>query len=60
MYQWVLESYKKVWEIEHMSILDTINNLDILYANQGKFQKAKAMYWRLLEDYKKVLGPKHI
>jgi tetratricopeptide (TPR) repeat protein len=42
-----------------MSTLDTVNNLGILYKNQGKLAEAEAIYIRALEGYEKALGPDH-
>ncbi len=46
MYQRALEGYEKAWGPEHTSTLDTLNNLGILYANQGKMVEAEAMFRR--------------
>jgi hypothetical protein len=35
---------------KHMSTLDTVNNLGVLYKNQGKHTKAEAMYVRCYKD----------
>ena len=35
---------------------NTVNNLGVLYADQGRFQEAEAMYKRALKGYKKTLG----
>jgi predicted S18 family serine protease len=43
--------HKKAWGTEHMSTLDTVNNLDMLYAGQGKMMEAEAMYMRALQGY---------
>ena len=39
--------------------LDTVNNLGILYADQGKLAEAEAMYIRALQGKEEALGPKH-
>ncbi|KXJ85413.1 Tetratricopeptide repeat-domain-containing protein, partial [Microdochium bolleyi] len=37
----------------------TVNNLGILYRNQGKLDEAEKMYLRALRGYEKALGPDH-
>jgi tetratricopeptide (TPR) repeat protein len=54
MYQRALRGYEKVWGLEHTSTLDTVNNLGILYASQGKLIEAEQMYQRALQGYEKV------
>ena len=44
---------------EHTSTLDTVNNLGLLYAEQGKLREAGDMYARALVGKKKALGPEH-
>jgi hypothetical protein len=39
---------KPIWGPDHTSTLDTVNNLDILYAGQGKLDGAEKMYRRAL------------
>jgi tetratricopeptide (TPR) repeat protein len=41
------------------SKLNTANNLGVLYADQGRLDKAEAMYERALQDYEKAWGPDH-
>ena len=36
-----LRGYEKVWGAEHTLTLDTVNNLGILYAKQGKMVEAE-------------------
>jgi tetratricopeptide (TPR) repeat protein len=45
---------------DHISTLDTINNLGALYRNQDKYSEAEKMYQRALDGYKKAWGPDHI
>jgi hypothetical protein len=40
-----------------MLLLNTANNLDSPYKDQGKLDEAGKMYQRILQRYKKVLGP---
>ena len=44
MFKWALERFEKALGPDHMSTLDTVNNLGLLYADQGKLDKAKEMY----------------
>jgi tetratricopeptide (TPR) repeat protein len=44
---------------EHTSTLDTVNNLGVLYADQGRLGDAEAMYERALRGREKALGPEH-
>ncbi|KAH8807443.1 hypothetical protein F5884DRAFT_899840 [Xylogone sp. PMI_703] len=37
-----------------------LNNLGLLYSNQGKLAEAEKMYIRALQGYEKALGPDHI
>jgi tetratricopeptide (TPR) repeat protein len=37
-----------------------VNNLGLLYANQGKLVEAQQMYQRALQGYEKALGPEHM
>jgi tetratricopeptide (TPR) repeat protein len=43
----------------HTSTLDTVNNLGILYKDQGKLGEAEQMYERALRGYEEALGHKH-
>ncbi|TEY32460.1 hypothetical protein BOTCAL_0730g00010 [Botryotinia calthae] len=56
MYFRVLEDYEKVFGSDHTSTFITINNLGILYKNQGKLAEAEKMYHRALEGSEKALG----
>jgi hypothetical protein len=44
MYQRALQGYEKAWGPEHTSTLDTVNDLGLLYADQGKMDEAEEMY----------------
>jgi len=50
---------EKAWGPEHTSTLDTVNNLGILYRNQGKLVEAEEMYQRALDGKEKTWGPEH-
>jgi tetratricopeptide repeat protein len=49
MYQWALQGKEKTWGPDHISVLDTINNLGILYKYQGKLDEAEKMYQRAVQ-----------
>ncbi len=59
IYQRALQGKEKAWGSEHTLILDTINNLDVLYANQGKMDEAEKIYQRALQGKEKALGSEH-
>ncbi|KAF2181269.1 hypothetical protein K469DRAFT_261531 [Zopfia rhizophila CBS 207.26] len=44
MFQWVLEGFEKALGSDHTSTHRTVDNLGILYGNQGKLNKAEGMY----------------
>jgi tetratricopeptide (TPR) repeat protein len=58
IYQRALQGYEKAWGPEHTSTLDTVNNLGLLYADQGKLAEAE-MHQRALQGYEKAWGPEH-
>jgi tetratricopeptide (TPR) repeat protein len=59
MYQRALQGYENAWGPEHTSTLDTVNNLGLLYADQGKLVEAGQMYQRALQGKEKALGAEH-
>ena len=54
MYQRALQGREKAEGPEHTSTLDTVNNLGILYVDQGKLVEAEQMYQRALQGYEKA------
>ena len=60
MYIRALQGYEEALGPKHTSTLDTVNNLGILYTDQGKLAEAEAMYTRALEGYVEVLGPERL
>ena len=46
MYVRALTGKEKAWGPEHISTLNTVNNLGILYKNQGKMKEAEDMFQR--------------
>ena len=53
MYIRALNGYEKAWGAEHTSTLRTVNNLAVLYKNQGKIAKAENILLRALREYEK-------
>ena len=44
---------------EHPDTLGALNNLALLYADQGKDEQAEPLYQRALTTYERVLGAEH-
>jgi tetratricopeptide (TPR) repeat protein len=59
MYERALAGKEKALGPEHTSTLDTVNNLGIIYTDQGRLAEAEEMYKRALAGYEKALGPEH-
>ena len=59
MYKEALVIDKKVSGEEHPSVATSLNNLGILYKNQGKYDEAEKMYKEALAIHKKVSGEEH-
>jgi tetratricopeptide (TPR) repeat protein len=55
-----LQGKEKAWGPEHISTLNTVNNLGFLYADQGKMDEAEEMYVRALQGYEKALGRERV
>ncbi len=51
-----LDGYEKAWGPEHTSTLNTVNNLGLLYADQGKLAEEEKMYRRALDGNQDFLG----
>jgi Tfp pilus assembly protein PilF len=49
MFVRALKGYEEAWGPKHTSTLDTVNNLGLLYKNQGKMKEAEEMYVRALK-----------
>jgi hypothetical protein len=43
LYVQVLKGYEEAWGPKHMPTLNTVNNLAVLYCDQGKINKAEEM-----------------
>jgi hypothetical protein len=50
-----LKGKEKALGLDHTLTLDTVNNLGILYWNQGKLKEAEEMYQRALKGYEEAL-----
>lgn len=48
MYLRALTGYEKALDPQHISTLDTFNNLGVLYTNRDKMKEAAEMYLRAL------------
>lgn len=59
MYQRAVAGMERAFGPNHTSTLQTVNNLRILYKEQGKRKEAEDMYQRALRGYEKVLDPDH-
>jgi tetratricopeptide (TPR) repeat protein len=59
MYQRALAGKERALGPDHTSTLTTVNNLGLLYSDQGRLNEAKEMYQRALTGYEKALGPDH-
>jgi len=59
MYQRALQGYEKAYGPEHTLTLEPVNNLGILYADQGKLAEAEQMYQLALQGKEKAYGPEH-
>jgi hypothetical protein len=60
MYIRALIGYERALGPNHISTLNTVNNLGNLYSDQGKLGEAERMYIRALAGTEKALGPNHI
>lgn len=52
-----LDGEEKPWGPEHTSTLNTVNNLGLLYKDQGKLVEAQKMYERALDGKEGLRGP---
>jgi tetratricopeptide (TPR) repeat protein len=59
LYMRALRGKEEALGVKHMSTLDTVNNLGILYGKQGKPKEAEEMYVRALRGREEALGAKH-
>ena len=59
LYDRALAGYEKGLGADHIYTLDTVNNLGILYVDQGHLTDAEKAYARALAGYDKALGADH-
>ena len=59
LYVRALTGYEEALGAKHTSTLDTVNNLGVLYKNQGRMKEAEEMYLRALKGKEEALGAKH-
>ena len=57
--QWALTVDEQVLGPNHPRTATSLNNLALLYNNQGGSAKAEPLYQRALAIYEQVLGPNH-
>lgn len=55
----VLEEKEKALGAEHVSTLNTVNNLSNLYRVEGRLEKTGKVYMQALEEYKKTPEADH-
>ena len=54
IYLRILIEYEKAWGAKYISIFNIINNLGLLYSDQGKMKEAKEIYLRALVKREKA------
>jgi len=59
MYQRALKGSEKALGRDHTSTLNTVYNLGLFYADQGRLTEAESMYQRALSGFRAALGPSH-
>jgi Tfp pilus assembly protein PilF len=59
MFRQALTKYEKALGPEHTSTLDTVHNLSLQYADQGKLDETEQMFRRVLTGNEKILESKH-
>ena len=60
MFRRALKGREKAFGRDHKSTLTAVNQLGLLYRDQGKLDKAEEMFWRAREGYEKALGRDHM
>jgi tetratricopeptide (TPR) repeat protein len=60
MYERALQGKEGALGVEHISTLETVNNLGILFKSQGKLGEAEKMYEQALQGFEKALSIDHI
>jgi Tfp pilus assembly protein PilF len=59
MFEQALQGYKTALSAEHTSTLLVVNNLGLLYQDQGKLALAKQMLKQALQGYEIALSAEH-
>ena len=59
MYERAMRGYEEALGVGHSSTLTTVNNLGLLYADQGRLGEAEKMYERALRGKEEALGVGH-
>jgi tetratricopeptide (TPR) repeat protein len=54
MYLRAQKGYEEALGPKHMSTLDTVNDLAVLYEDQGKTKEAEGLYLRALRGYEEA------
>jgi pentatricopeptide repeat protein len=57
MYEQALRGYTEKLGTEHISTLNTINNLANICAKRGNLEAAEKMYEQVLRGHEKAMGP---
>ena len=52
-----LDVAKKEWGNDHPNVAQTLNNLGLIYQDQGRYAQAETLYKRSLEIWEKSLDP---
>jgi hypothetical protein len=59
MYNRVLQGLEKALGLKHTLTLDMVNNLGLLYDDQGRLAEAEAIYNQALQGSEEAFEPKH-
>lgn len=60
MFQQVYDGWAKTLGLDNPSTLGAVNNLGLVYKDQGKLEEAKEMLQQALAGYEKSLGKDHV
>jgi Tetratricopeptide repeat len=55
----VMEMSKRVLEFKYSDILISMNNLALIYSNQGCWKEAEELQMQVMKTSKRVLEPEH-
>ncbi|KAH9903875.1 kinesin light chain [Xylariomycetidae sp. FL2044] len=59
MYERALQGYEKTLGPDHISTLDTVNNLDLLYSDQSQLKETEEVYQQALEGFDIIFDSNH-